>query len=45
MKLKNISNEGGEMLRKKAFWRFIEMVTGAGFLFSIELLLLLYIFF
>lgn len=45
MKLENISREKHEMLRKKAFWRFMEMVTGAGFLFSIELLLLLYIFF
>ena len=33
------------MWRKKRFWRFMEMVTGAGFLFSVELLLLLYIFF
>ena len=33
------------MWRKKGFWRFMEMVTGAGLLFSIELLFLLYIFF
>jgi len=35
----------GNMLQKKGFWRFLELVTGAGFLFSAELLLLLYIFF
>jgi len=33
------------MFRKKGFWRFLEMVTGAGFLFSFEVLLVLYIFF
>jgi hypothetical protein len=33
------------MLRKKGFWRFLEMVTGMGLIFSIELLILLHVFF
>jgi hypothetical protein len=33
------------MLRKKGFWRFLQMVIGAGFLFALELLLLLHVFF
>jgi len=33
------------MFASKKFWRFLEIVTGAGFLFSLEMLLLLYIFF
>jgi len=33
------------MFRSRSFWRFLEMVTGAAFLFSVELLVLLYIFF
>lgn len=33
------------MFKSKSFWRFLEMVTGASFLFSMELLLLLYVFF
>lgn len=33
------------MFRKQSLWRFLELVTGAGFLFSLELLLILYLFF
>jgi len=32
------------MLRKKGFWNFLKIVTGTGFLFSVELLLLMYVF-
>ena len=41
----NVIQGVDQMFRKKGFWRFWEMVAGAGFLFSLELLLLLYIFF
>ncbi len=33
------------MLSGKGFWRFMKMVTGAGFLFSVEMLVLLYVLF
>ncbi len=33
------------MFSGKGFWKFSKMVTGAGFLFSVEMLVLLYIFF
>jgi hypothetical protein len=33
------------MLRKKGFWNFLKIVTGTGFLFSLELLLFMQIFF
>lgn len=33
------------MLRRKGFWKFCEMVAGIGFLFSVELLILLHLFF
>ncbi len=33
------------MFRSKGFWSFLKLVTGIGFLFSIELLILLHLFF
>ena len=33
------------MFSGNRFWRFSKMVTGASFLFSVEMLALLYIFF
>ena len=33
------------MFRKKGFWNFLKIVTGIGFLFSLELLLFVYVFF
>lgn len=32
------------MLRKKGFWDLMKIVTGVGFLFSLELLLFMYVF-
>lgn len=32
------------MFKQKGFWRFLKLVTGIGFLFSLEFLLLVYLF-
>lgn len=33
------------MFRKKGFWKFMKLVTGTGFIFSMQLLLAMYLFF